>query len=100
MNRYDILQQILKKETGKYFDGKAIWEEIECKVGEYVGENGETWITGQDNDRWKWQYYIDIERSYDKEYDQWNTDIHILEIVIEDKEENKRWHVDINNVTL
>lgn len=100
MNRYEILSKLIETETGRYFDGASIWKEIQQAVGAFEGEYGEHWITGQDDILMKWEYELRIERSYDEEFDQWETDIHLLSLKIEDKKTHETWHVQVEGAVL
>lgn len=82
MNRNTMLEDLFLKNTGLVVDGAAVWEEIEQTVIE-CQEEGEQWVVGQDNKFGKWEYYIDLKRSYDEEFDMCNTDIELLEIRVE-----------------
>lgn len=82
MNRNTILEDLFLKNTGLVVDGAAVWEEIEQAAAE-CQEDGEQWVVGQDDKIGKWEYYIDLKRSYDEEFDMCNTDIELLEIRVE-----------------
>lgn len=82
MNRNTILEDLFLKNTGLVVDGAAVWEEIEQAATE-CREDGEQWVVGQDDKIGKWEYYIDLKRSYDEEFDMCNTDIELLEIRVE-----------------
>ncbi len=82
MNRNTILEDLFLKNTGLVVDGAAVWEEIEQAATE-CQEDGEQWVVGQDDKSGKWEYYIDLKRSYDEEFDMCNTDIELLEIRVE-----------------
>ena len=82
MNRNIILEDLFLKNTGLVVDGAAVWEEIEQAAAE-CQEDGEQWVVGQDDKIGKWEYYIDLKRSYDEEFDMCNTDIELLEIRVE-----------------
>lgn len=88
MNRNEILEALLLKETGRTFAGGPIWDEIERAASE-APEEGEQWITGQDDPVEKWEYYVDIKRTYDEEFDQWETNISLEEIKITDAKQIK-----------
>lgn len=99
MNRNEILEALLLKETGRTFAGGPIWDEIERAASE-APEEGEQWITGQDDPIEKWEYYVDIKRTYDEEFDQWETNISLEEIKITDAKTNKTVYVQVKGVTL
>ena len=82
MNRNIILEDLFLKNIGLVVDGAAVWEEIEQSATE-CQEDGEQWVVGQDDKIGKWEYYIDLKRSYDEEFDMCNTDIELLEIRVE-----------------
>lgn len=100
MNRNDILQELIEKETGRTFAASSIWKEIEEAASNYQGEDGTTWVTGQDDVLMKWEYYIEITRTYDKEYDQWIKDVHLLEIRINDKNLKKIYDIKVQGAIL
>lgn len=83
MNRNEVIERLLKEKTGRTFSGRVIWEEIERAAGE--AEEGSHWIAGQDDNLEKWEYYVEITRTYDPDFDQWETSISLEEIKIEDK---------------
>ena len=62
---------------------------MERAVGQYQGEDGRVIVVGEDNQKEKWDYWIDLKRTYDKDYDQWETEINLLEILILDKVSQK-----------
>lgn len=99
MNRNEILEALLLKETGRAFAGGPIWDEIERAASE-APEEGEQWITGQDDPIEKWEYYVDIKRTYDEEFDQWETNISLEEIKITDAKTNKTVYVQVKGTTL
>lgn len=99
MNRNEILEALLLKETGRTFAGGPIWDEIERAASE-APEEGEQWITGQDDPIEKWEYYVDIKRTYDEEFDQWETNISLEEIKITDVKTNKTVYVQVKGATL
>lgn len=99
MNRNEILEALLLKETGRTFAGGPIWDEIERAASE-APEEGEQWITGQDDPVEKWEYYVDIKRTYDEEFDQWETNISLEEIKITDAKINKTVYVQVKGATL
>ncbi|EOT28576.1 hypothetical protein C805_00097 [Eubacterium sp. 14-2] len=93
MDRNRILEEILFKKTGRTFSGSSIWEEIERAAGE--AEEGSRWIAGQDNTLEKWEYYIEISRTYDPDFDQWETSISLEEIKITDKKTGRVTYVQV-----
>ena len=99
MNRNEILEALLLKETGRTFAGGPIGDEIERAASE-APEEGEQWITGQDDPVEKWEYYVDIKRTYDEEFDQWETNISLEEIKITDAKTNKTVYVRVKGATL
>lgn len=99
MNRNEILEALLLKETGRTFAGGPIWDEIERAASE-APEEGKQWITGQDDPVEKWEYYVDIKRTYDEEFDQWETNISLEEIKITDTKTNKTVYVQVKGATL
>lgn len=99
MNRNEILEALLLKETGRTFAGGPIWDEIE-RAASGAPEEGEQWITGQDDPIEKWEYYVDIKRTYDEEFDQWETNISLEEIKITDAKTNKTVYVQVKGATL
>jgi hypothetical protein len=98
MERNEILQKILKKETGRTFAANAIWQEIERAAGEV--EEGGHWIVGQDDTLEKWEYYVEISRRYDPDFDQWETDVSLEEIKITNKKTGKTLRVQIKGAEL
>lgn len=98
MDRNEVLQKILLKETGRAFAASAIWEEIERAAGEV--EEGSRWITGQDDFLEKLEYYVEIRRVYDPDFDQWETSISLEEIKITDKKSGKETNVQIKGAKL
>ncbi len=98
MDRNKILEDLLLKKTGRTFSGSSIWEEIECAAGG-AGE-GSQWVTGQDNILEKWEYYLEISRIYDPNFDQWETSISLEEIKITDKKTGKSVYVMVNGEEL
>ena len=91
MNRFEVLEKLLKEETGRYFDGKAIWQDLEEAVTQYP-DDGKVWITGKDDNMMKYEYYVEIKRVCDE--GQWWTDIKLFEINIEFKKEHKKYHIE------
>lgn len=89
MDKYQIIEEAIERGTGRRIDGKSVWEEIERAVGQYEGEDGRVMIDGEDSQKEKWGYWIDLQRTYDKDYDQWETEIKLLEILILDKVSQK-----------
>lgn len=100
MDRNNILSMLIEKETGRTFAGSPIWEELEKAVANFEGKDGKHWVTGQDDVLMKWEYEVQIVREYDEECDQWATDIHLLQIKIEDKQTHETWHVQVEGATL
>lgn len=100
MDRNTILSTLIERETGRVFAGGPIWEEIERAVDNFEGEDGEHWITGQDDVLMKWDYYVNFSKNYDAECDQWETDISLLEVKIEDKQEHKTWYVKVSGAVI
>lgn len=98
IDKNKILQELLFKKTGRVFSGSSIWEEIERAAGE--AEEGSQWITGQDDILEKWDYYVKIKRAYDKDFDQWETDISLEEIKITDKKTGNATYVQVNGAEL
>lgn len=98
MDRNRILEEILFKKTGRTFSGSSIWEEIERAAGE--AEEGSRWIAGQDNTLEKWEYYVEIKRSYDPDFDQWETFISLEEIKITDKKTGESVYVMVHGAEL
>lgn len=99
MNRNEILEALLLKATGRTFAGGPIWDEIE-RAASNAPDDGEQWIAGQDDPIEKWEYRVDIARSYDEEFDSWNTDISLKEIKITDSKTQKTTYVQIEGATL
>ena len=89
MDKFQIIEEAIERSTGRIVDGKAVWEEMERAVGQYQGEDGRVIVVGEDNQKEKWDYWIDLKRTYDKDYDQWETEINLLEILILDKVSQK-----------
>ena len=81
MSKEITLQNLAMQKAGLIVDGAAIWDEIERAAGECL-EDGPQWVTGQDDKTGKWEYYIDIKRTYDEELDQYITDVDLLEVCI------------------
>lgn len=75
------IQKLVMRNAGIVVDGAAVWDEIERAAGECL-EDGPQWVTGQDNKTGRWEYHIDVKRSYDEELDQYITDIDLLEVCI------------------
>lgn len=100
MNRNDIISLLIERETGRVFAGAPIWDEIENAAGRYEGEDGEVWLTGQDDVLMKWEYLVEMKRIHDEDLDQWATDLSLKEIRIEDRENHKNWSVAVQGATL
>ena len=81
MSKEITLQNLAMQKAGLIVDGAAIWDEIERAAGDCL-EDGPQWVTGQDDKTGKWEYYIDIKRTYDEELDQYITDVDLLEVCI------------------
>ena len=92
MRREDLTTAI-EKESGLYLAAEPLWNEIEEAVGRFEGEDGENWVTGQDDVMRKLEYYVGIKREYDEDCDSWDTDITLYEMIIEDRQTHKRWHI-------
>lgn len=99
MNRYEIIENLIEKETGRIVNGKAVWDEIETSVGRYEGEDGLAMITGEDNMKERWDYWIELKRETD-EYGDTETEIKLLEILILNKSKDKSTHIKIQGATL
>ena len=85
MNLYDAIEMLIFKATGVPVDGKAVWAEVE-EAGSETTENGSQWVTGQDNCRECWEYYIDAQHDAETDEDgeiiqSW-TDVRLLEVKI------------------
>lgn len=93
MDRNKILEDLLLRKTGRMFSGRDIWEEIERAAGET--EEGSKWINGQDDPLEKWEYYVEIKRAYDPDFDQWEETISLEEIKITNKKNNDITYVQI-----
>lgn len=98
MDRNRILEELLFKKTGRTFSGSSIWEEIERAAGE-VGE-GNQWISGQDDTLENWEYYVEISRKYDPNFDRWEISISLEEIKITDKKSGNVTYIQIKNAEL
>lgn len=92
----NILRDIIKKETGRTFAVEPILADIQ-KIASAIDE-GEHWVTGQDDASMKWEYHICKKRVV--EDGRAATDISILEIKIEDKLTGDSWNVKIKGNTL
>ena len=99
LNRNEIIEKLLLKATGRTFAGGPIWDEIENAASEAVDE-GEQWITGQDDPLEKWEYFVNITRTHDEESDQWETEISLIEINITDKKTNHTTNVQVRGAEL
>lgn len=95
MNKFQIIEEAIERGTGRIVDGKAVWEEIERAVGRYEGEDGRVIVDGEDSQKEKWGYWIELKRTYDKDHDQWETEIKLLEILILNKESQKEESIKI-----
>lgn len=100
MTRFEIIEKLIKKETGRIVDGKAIWNELENSLCQYEGEDGTVTITGDDNQKECWEYEVNLKRTYDEEFDQWETDITLLEIKILNKKSQKYDYIKIQGAEL
>lgn len=98
MDRDRILEELLLKKTGRTFSGSSIWEEIERAAGE--AKEGSQWIAGQDDSLEKWEYYVEVVKEYDPDFDQWKTSISLEEIKITDKKSGNVTYIQIKNAEL
>lgn len=100
MDRNSILSMLIEKETGRKFAGAPIWEEIERAVANACEDEGEGWLTGQDDVLMKWDYDVNYKRTYNEENDCWETEIHLLNVKIEDKQTHESWLVQVEGADL
>lgn len=100
MNRFRIIEELIEKATGRIVNGEAVWEELERAVGQYEGEDGRVTVTGRDDLYERWDYYIDLHRNYDEEYDEWEINIRLLEISILNRKTHKTNYIEIQGATL
>ena len=100
MTRFEIIEKLIEKETGRIIDGEVLWNELENSLCQYEGEDGTVTITGDDNQKERWEYEIDLERNYDEEFDQWENNINLLGIKILDKKSQKYEYIKIKGAEL
>ena len=100
MNRFEIIETLIEKATGRIVNGKAVWEELERAVGQCEEDDGLVTVTGEDNQKERWDYYIELHRNYDEEADDWEIDIKLLEISILNKKTDKSDTIKIQGATL
>ena len=100
MNRFEIIETLIEKETGRIVNGEAVWEELERAVCQNLVDDGLVTVTGEDNLKERWDYYIELHRNYDEETDEWETDIKLLKISILNKKTDKSDTIKIQGATL
>ena len=94
------IEKLIEKETGRIIDGKALWNELENSLCQYEGEDGIATIIGEDNQKERWEYEIDLKRTYDKEFDQWESNMNLLEIKILNKKTQRYEYIKIQGAEL
>lgn len=100
MNRFEIIEKLIEKETGRIVNGQAVWEELEKAVGQCEDEDGLVAVTGEDNQKERWDYNIEIHRNYDEENSKCETDIKLLSISIFNKKTGKSDTIKIQGAAL
>lgn len=91
MDRVNVIETLIKKVTGVQVDGRSVWDEVEQAAAETI-ENGDQWVTGQDDSTVRWEYYVNIQHDAETDEDgetiqSW-TDVRLLEIKIEPRSKN------------
>lgn len=88
MTKYRMIENLIENSTGRVVDGKAVLEDLEEAVGKYEGEDGTITVTGEDSQKERWDYEVDLKREYD-EYGDVETKIRLREIRILNKQSQK-----------
>lgn len=100
MNRFEIIEKLIEKETGRIVNGQAVWEELEKAVGQCEDEDGLVAVTGEDNQKERWDYNIELHRNYDEETSRCETGIKLLSISIFNKKTGKSDTIKIQGAVL
>lgn len=90
-----IIEEKIYAATGRVVDGKSILEEIQRAAGSSE-ETGSVWLTGEDSLKERWDYWVDLTRTYDKEEEEWSEEIRLMEISIFDKKTKKTFNVEFS----
>lgn len=100
MNRFEIIEKLIEKETGKIVNGQAVWDELEKAVAQCEDEDGLVTVTGSDDQKEHWDYNIEIHRNYDEGTSRCETDIKLLSISIFNKKTGKSDTIKIQGAVL
>lgn len=100
MNRFEIIEKLIEKETGRIVNGQAVWDELEKAVAQCEDEDGLVTVTGSDDQKERWDYNIEIHRNYDEETSKCETDIKLLSISIFNKKTGKSDTIKIQGAVL
>lgn len=100
MNRFEIIETLIEKETGRIVNGQAVWEELEKAVAQCEDEDGLVTVTGSDGQKERWEYNIELHRNYDEETGKCETDIKLLSISIFNKKTGKSDTIKIQGAVL
>lgn len=57
MDRFTAIRELIERKTGVLVDARAVWADIE-EAAQELTEDGDHWITGQDDAVECWQYVI------------------------------------------
>lgn len=100
MNRFEIIEKLIEKETGRIVNGQAVWDELEKAVAQCEDADGLVTVTGSDDQKERWDYNIEIHRNYDEETSKCETDIKLLSISIFNKKTGKSDTIKIQGAVL
>lgn len=100
MNRFEIIEKLIEKETGRIVNGQAVWDELEQAVAQCEDEDGLVTVTGSDDQKERWEYNIELHKNYDEETSKCETDIKLLSISIFNKKTGKSDTIKIQGAVL
>lgn len=100
MSRFKIIEILIEKGTGRIVNGQAVWEELEKAVVQCEDEDGLVTVTGEDNQKERWDYNIELHRNYDEGTSRCETDIKLLSISIFNKKTGKSDTIKIQGAVL